>query len=197
MSIKASDSPRLWQKKALNLSQLIGTLVWSFTLRWCCCQHNRAESFKKIAANRTWFWLLAPPVAKWSLTLLEKIITLQISFTLINIRQPSFEKPLIWAFIARSGNDNGSQNRCKRSRIQNGPEDLLEVILQVYNHRRVGGARNSSRSNNKCNIRSKSTCHGKNKVAMVATLGGGSASKLVFAIMRILAKTVTSKGLSH
>ena len=39
---------------------------------------------------------------------------------------------------------------------------------------------------------------GRSKGATVATLGGGSASKLVFAVKsRILTKTVTSGGLSH
>ena len=61
---KASDSPRLWQRKALNPFQLIEVLVWSSTLRWCCCQQNKAVFFKKVAANGTWFELVAPAVAK-------------------------------------------------------------------------------------------------------------------------------------
>ena len=61
---KASDLPRLWQKKALNPSQLIGVLVWSFTLHWCCCQRNKAVSLKKVAANGTQFEFVAPVVAK-------------------------------------------------------------------------------------------------------------------------------------
>ena len=59
--------------------------------------------------------------------LLEEIVALQVHFTPINVRETSFQRPLTWAFIVRSG--GGSQNRCKRSRIKNGPEDLLEVIL--------------------------------------------------------------------
>ena len=68
---KTSDSLKLWRRKALNLSQLIGTLVWS--LRWYCCQRNRAVSFKKIAANRTRFRPVAPAVAKWSLHCWKKL----------------------------------------------------------------------------------------------------------------------------
>ena len=59
--------------------------------------------------------------------LLEEIVALQVRFTPIDVREPSFQRPLTWAFIVQSG--GGSRNRCKRSRIQNGPEDLLEVIL--------------------------------------------------------------------
>ena len=87
--------------------------------------------------------------------LLEEIVALQVRFTPIDVREPSFQRPLTWAFIVRSG--GGSQNRCKRSRIQNNPEDLLEVILRVSNHGEVGGARSSKQSDNRCNSGSRST----------------------------------------
>ena len=79
--------------------------------------------------------------------LLEEIVALQVCFTPINVWEPSFQRPLTWAFIVQSG--GGSRNRCKRSRIQNGPEDLLEVILQISNNGGVGGARSSKRSDNR------------------------------------------------
>ena len=59
----------------------------------------------------------------------EKNVTLQVSFTSINVWEPSFQISLTWAFIVWRGVDNGSRNRCRRFRIQNGPEDPLEVIL--------------------------------------------------------------------
>ena len=89
--------------------------------------------------------------------LLEEIIALQMRFIPINIREPSFQRPLTWAFIVRSGGDNGGRNRCKKSRIQNGPKDPLEVIFQVSNHKGLGRARNSKWSDNKCNSGSRST----------------------------------------
>ena len=119
------------------------------------------------------------------------------SFTLINVWKLSFQRPLTWAFIVRSGGDDRGQNRCWRSKIQNGPEDPLEIIFQISNHGEVGGARSSKRSDNRCNSGSTSTCCSKSRGATVATLGGNSASKLVFAVVRILARTVTSGGLRH
>ena len=44
--------------------------------------------------------------------LLEKIIILQVSFTLINVRKPSFQRLLTWAFRVRGGGNNESWNRC-------------------------------------------------------------------------------------
>ena len=49
--------------------------------------------------------------------LLEEIITLQVGFTSINVRKPSFQRPLTWAFIVQSGGDDGGRNRCWRSKI--------------------------------------------------------------------------------
>ena len=76
-------------------------------------------------------------------TLLEDIVTLQMSFTLINVREPSFQRPLMWAFIVRSGGNDGSRNRCRKFRIQNGSKDPLEVILRVSNYGGFGRARSS------------------------------------------------------
>ena len=129
--------------------------------------------------------------------LLEKIVTLQVSFTPINVWEPSFQRPFTWAFRVPGGGDNGGRNRCWRFRIQNGPEDLLEIILQVFNHGEVGGARSSKRNNNKCSSKSRSTCCGGSRGAKIAILGGGSASELVFARIRILARTATSGGLYY
>ena len=42
--------------------------------------------------------------------LLEEIVTLQVSFTSINVWEPRFQRPLIWAFIIRSGGNDGGQN---------------------------------------------------------------------------------------
>ena len=61
--------------------------------------------------------------------LLEEIIAFQVRFTPINVREPSFYRPLTWAFIVQSDGDDGGRNRCWRSRIQNDPEDPLKVIL--------------------------------------------------------------------
>ena len=73
MSTKALDSPRFWQKKALNPSQPIGILVWSFILCWYCCHWNQAVFFKKVAANKTRFGPVASVVAKWSLHFSKKL----------------------------------------------------------------------------------------------------------------------------
>ena len=129
--------------------------------------------------------------------LLEEILTLQMSFNLINVWEPNFQRPLIWAFIIQSGNNNGSRNKCRRSKIQNGSEDPLEVIHQVSNHRGVSGARSNKRSDNKCNSESKSMFCDGNKGATIATFGESSASELIFAVIKILARTVTNGRLSH
>ena len=97
----------------------------------------------------------------------------------------------------RDGGNNGGRNRCWRSGIQNDLEDPLEVILQVSNCGGVGGARSSKRSNNRYSSGSRITCRGGSTGATVATLGGGSASELVFAVVRILARTATSIGSSY
>ena len=108
----------------------------------------------------------------------------------------------MWAFIVRSGGNNKSGNRCrsrkrKKSSLKDGLDDPLEVIFQVPNYGKVSRARNSKRSDDKYNSKSRSTCCGGSRGATVATLGGSSANELVFAIIRILAKTATSRGLSH
>ena len=129
--------------------------------------------------------------------LVEEIVTLQVSFTPINVREPSFRRPLMWAFIVRSGGNDGGRNGCWRFKIQNGLEDLLEFILQVSNYRGIGRAGSSKRSDDTCKSGSRSTCRGVSKGATFVTLGGSSAIKLVFAVVRILASTAMSKGLSH
>ena len=121
--------------------------------------------------------------------LLEEIVTLQVSFTSINVWKPSFQKPLTWAFIVRSGDNNGSRNWCrrrkkKRSSLKDGLDNPLEVILQVPNHGGVGGARSNKQSNDKCKNGSKSTCCSRSRSATVATLDGDSTSELVFAVVR-------------
>ena len=154
--------------------------------------------FQEGSCKRNLVWAFSTRGGKVIFALLEEIVTLQVSFIPINVRESSFQGPLIWAFIVRSGGDDRSQNKYKKSRIQNGSEDPLEVILQISNYKRVGKARSSKQSNNRCNSESKSLCCGGNRGATIATLGGVSASKLVFAVKkRILASTVTSGGLSH
>ena len=113
---------------------------------------------------------------KMIFALLEEIVTLQVSFNPINIQEPSFQRPLTWVF--------------------NGFKDPLKVIIRVSNHKGVGGSKNSKRSNNRCSSGSKSTCCDGSRDAIVATLGASSASKLVFAVVRILARTATSGRLS-
>ena len=103
----------------------------------------------------------------------------------------------MWAFKMRSGGANRSWNRCWRSRIQNGPKDPLEFIFQVSNHGGVGKAKSSKRSDNKCSSGSKSTCRGRSSAATATTFCGGFASKLVFAFVKILARTATRGGSSH
>ena len=129
--------------------------------------------------------------------LLEEIVTLQVSFTLINIREPSFQRPLTWPFIVQSGGNDGDRNKCRRSKIQNGFKDLLEVILQVSNHGGVNGARNSKQSNNRCSSGSKSMCRDGSRDATVAIFGGDFANKLVFAVVKILARIAMSERSSH
>ena len=124
------------------------------------------------------------------------------SFTPINVRKPSFQRLFRWAFIVRSGSNNESRNKCKsqkrkRSDLKNGLDNLLKVIFRVSNHKEVGRARSNKQSNNKCNSRSKSICCNRSRGAMVATLSESPASKLVFAIVRILVRTAMSRGSSH
>ena len=121
--------------------------------------------------------------------LLIKIITLYIALTPIQVREPCFQRSLTWAFIIRSGGNDGSWNRCKsRRRKRFGFKDIfdnpLEVILLLPNYRGVGGARSIKRSNDRCNSGSRSTCCGGSRHIMVANLGGSSTSELVFAIKK-------------
>ena len=158
---------------------------------------EQGDIFQEGSRKRNSVWARGTGNGEVIFALLEEILTLQVSFTPLNVWESSFQRPLTWAFRVQRGGDNGGRNRCCKSRIQNGPEDPLEVILQVSNHRGVGGARRSKRSNNRYSSRSKSTCRGESRGATVATLVRGFASKLIFAVVRILVKTATSGGLSH
>ena len=86
---------------------------------------------------------------------------------------------------------------CKRSRLENGLKNLLEVIFQVSNHKEVDRAKINKQSNNRCNSRGRNTCHGRSRGEIVATLVGVSASKLIFIVIRILTRTAISGRLSH
>ena len=150
------------------------------------------------SCKRNLVWARNTGDGKVIFALLEEIVTLRMSFILINVQELNFQRPLTWAFIVWNGSNNGNRNRCRRSKIQNGPEDPLELIFQVSNHKRVGKARNSNRSIDSYNSGSKNTCCGKSRGVTVAILGGSSANKFVFAVKkRILARTATSIGLSH
>ena len=48
-------------------------------------------------------WACGTGGGKVIFALLEEIVTLQVSFTLINVQEPSFQRPFTWAFIVRSG----------------------------------------------------------------------------------------------
>ena len=153
--------------------------------------------FQESSRKRNSVWDHSTGCCKVIFALLEEIITLQVIFTLIIVWKPSFQRPLTWAFIVRSGGENRSRNRCKRSRTQNGLEDPLEVIFWVSNYGRVGGAKSNKWSDNKYNNGNKSTCCRRSRGATVVTLDGSSASKLIFAVVRILARIATSGGLSY
>ena len=154
--------------------------------------------FWKSSCKQNSVWPRYTGGGKVVFALLEEIITLYVGLTLIHIRETCFQRPLMWAFIVRSGGNDGSRNRFRRSKIQNCHKDLLEVNLQVFNDGEVGRAWSSKESDNRCNSGSRSTCCDKNRGATFATLVGDSASKLVFAVKRkILAKTMTSKESSH
>ena len=153
--------------------------------------------FQESSYKRNLIWARGTSGGKVIFALLGEIVILQMSFTSINVWKLSFQRPFTWAFIVRSGSDDGGRNRCKRFEIQNGPEDLLEVILQVSNHEGVGEGKSSKRSNDRCSNGCESTCCGGSRDATVATLGRSSASKLVFAVVKILARTATSGGSNH
>ena len=148
-------------------------------------------------------WACSTGYGKVIFALREKILILQVSSIPINIWELSFQKPLTWAFKVWSGGNNRSQNRCKsrrrkRSDLKDGSNNLLKVILQVLNHGGVGRARNNKQSNDRCNSGSRNMYCGRSRGATVATLGGGSASKLIFTIKkRILAKTATNRGSTY
>ena len=57
-------------------------------------------------------WARGTGNGKMIFALLKKIITLQMSFTPINVLEPSFQSPLTWAFIVQSGGNDGGRNRC-------------------------------------------------------------------------------------
>ena len=128
---------------------------------------------------------LGPGDGKMVLTLLEKVIALQVSFTPLHVCKSGLEKSLIRAFVLLRYKN---QRKSRRSRIPNGPDDLLEFVLWVLGYRRQN--RNDRQSNSK----NKGTWHGKGIIA----LGEGSASELIFAAKRkILRRNAASGGLSH
>ena len=75
---------------------------------------------------------LGPGGGKMVFTLLEEIIVLQVSFTPIHAWKLGLQKPLTRAFVLLRCK---SQRRSRRSQIQNGAKDPLELILQVLGHR--------------------------------------------------------------
>ena len=67
--------------------------------------------------KRNSVWARATGGGKLIFSLLEEIVISQVSFTLINIWELIFQRPLTSAFIVRSSSDDKSRNRCKRSGI--------------------------------------------------------------------------------
>ena len=132
--------------------------------------------FQKNSCKQNSVWAHDTSDGKVIFALLEKIVILQVNFTLINVWEPSFHRPLTWAFIVGGGGNNRGRNKCRRSRIQNGPKDPPEVIFQISNHGRVGGARSNNQNNDRCNSMSKSMYRGGSRIATIATLGGDSAA---------------------
>ena len=128
---------------------------------------------------------LGPGGGKMVLTLLEEVIALQVSFTLIHVRGPGFKRPLMRVFILLRYR---SRRKSRRSKMQNGLEDPLKVILRVLAHRR------QSKNDQQSNSESGSTWHN----GGVITLSGNSASKFFFAAKRkILRKSVAIRRMSH
>ena len=128
---------------------------------------------------------LGPGGGKMVLTLLEEVIGLQVSFIPIHVRELGLQRLFTRAFILLRCKN---RRKSRRSRIQNGPEDLLEIIFQVLYYKRQ--SRNDRRSNGV----SRGTWHGRGVIA----LSGGITSEFVFATKRkILRKSVASGKSSH
>ena len=78
---------------------------------------------------------LSPSRGKMFLILLKEVITPQVSFILIYVWHAGLHQPFTKVFLLlRSW--YRSQRKSKSSRIQNGPEDPLEVIFKVLDYRR-------------------------------------------------------------
>ena len=90
---------------------------------------EQGNILQKDSGKQNSVWARGTGGGKVIIALLEEIVTLQVSFILINIRKPSFQGPLTCAFRVRGGGNNGGRNWCWKSKIQNGSEDLLEFIL--------------------------------------------------------------------
>ena len=90
--------------------------------------------FQENSRKQNSVWTHGTGNGKVIFALLKEIITLQISFSLINVQESSFQRPLTWVFIVRSGGNDGSRNRCKsqrrkRSGLKDGLDNPLEIIL--------------------------------------------------------------------
>ena len=126
---------------------------------------------------------------KMILTLLEKIIASQISFTPIYVCKPALQRPFMRAFVLLKSFCK-SQRRNKRLKIQKNPKNILKVIFQVSGNGEW--SRNNWRSNN--NSESEIMWYGGSVIAFSER----SASKLVFAAKkRILRKNAASKRWNH
>ena len=72
---------------------------------------EQGSIFQEGSRKRNLIWACDTCGDKVIFALLETIVTLQISFTLINVRKLNFQRPLTWAFIMRSAGNNKSQKR--------------------------------------------------------------------------------------
>ena len=199
---KSLEFAQALTKESLKSFLADGDVDLVFYLMLVLLPAEQSGIFQEDSRKQNSVWACGTGCGEVVFALLEEIVTLQVNFILINVWEQSFQKPLTWAFIVQSGGNNKSRNRCKsrkkkRFGLKNDLDNPLEVILQVSNHGGVGKARSNKQNNDRCNRGSRSTCHTGSRGATVATLGRGSASKLVFAVMKILARTATSKNSSH
>ena len=95
---------------------------------------EQSSIFQEDSRKQNLIWACSTGNGKVIFALLEEIVILHVSFTLINVRESSFQKPLTWVFIVWSGGNDGSQNRYrsrkkKRSGLKDGFDNPLEVIF--------------------------------------------------------------------
>ena len=146
---------------------------------------------KEVGCKKHVVWSFGSSGRKIVFTLLDKVITLHVDLTAVQLWKPSLQGSLVRTVWKTKW--LGSKSR--KPSLQNGFMDPLEVCLWVSDHW-INGGRNKSRSSRQS--RSGSTRPSRSRGINVITLSGSKTSGLIFANWRrVLTRATASRRSGH